>query len=112
MTGAVGAVFGGLALRGAAAQIVTPAATELVCDDRAVVCNEAGRTPAVCGGDGSCLCARLVNGSKRCVKLSGVTCPRRDQCDTNNDCGTNEVCIVVSGCCEGTRKNICVPRCS
>jgi hypothetical protein len=64
-----------------------------------------------CGNCPDCLCARTVSGRKRCLDFSGKWCPDTDECDRNRDCPGEEVCIQMAGCCEGSRKNLCVPPC-
>jgi hypothetical protein len=66
-----------------------------------------------CGNCPNCFCFRTVSGRKRCVDLTGLVtiCPATDECDRNRDCPGEEVCVRVGGCCEGSRKNLCVPPC-
>jgi hypothetical protein len=60
----------------------------------------------------NCVCMRTTGGGKACVDTTGVNCPTTDECDRNSDCGRNEVCAVVAGCCQGSRRNLCIRRCS
>jgi hypothetical protein len=65
-----------------------------------------------CGGNSNCFCALTVSGTKACVNIRNVNCPTVDECDSNPDCARGEVCIKVGGCCSGSRRNACAPRCS
>lgn len=112
MAGALAALVGPAALEQAAAQDeVTAAGSDLLCGGRPAICNQRGEEPAICGRV-TCQCARTVNGNKKCVELSGVSCPTTDECDGNRDCASGEVSVVVSGCCDGTRRNKCVAKCN
>jgi hypothetical protein len=68
----------------------------------------------VCRGrNQNCVCAEeAMGGDKRCVQLRSIPCPRRDECDRNRDCRSNEVCIKVGGCCGHPRRNLCVDLCA
>jgi hypothetical protein len=64
-----------------------------------------------CGSGINCFCATTVGGTKRCVSLENETCPASDECDRNSDCASGELCIKTGGCCEGSRRNLCVRPC-
>ena len=64
-----------------------------------------------CRGRSDCACAETVSGEKRCVDVIFENCPRRDQCDNNQDCPRGEICIKVGGCCGNPRRNLCVFPC-
>ncbi len=65
-----------------------------------------------CGDNQNCFCAETVSGNNRCVNLRNARCPRRDECDNNEDCPRGEVCIKVGGCCGNRRRNDCRPVCN
>jgi hypothetical protein len=58
----------------------------------------------------NCVCARTVEGGKRCVDTTGVNCPSTDKCDSSTECPQGEVCVVVTGCC-GSTNNACIRKC-
>ena len=66
---------------------------------------------AGCGVCPTCLCAKTVSGTKRCLNFANAECPATDECDANRDCPGNEVCVQVAGCCGHPRRNDCVPPC-
>jgi hypothetical protein len=95
----------------------TEAATDQVCRNKPVInntqCTEV--SPAVsCSPTNNigCRCTKTVNGDIRCADLSRSACPTRDECDRNRDCDPGEVCAKVGGCCNGSRRNLCVPLCT
>lgn len=61
--------------------------------------------------DEVCACARTTGGSKKCVDITNEGCPTEDECDSNADCPGNRLCIEVGGCCQGSRRNLCVRPC-
>ena len=65
-----------------------------------------------CGGNQNCFCATTVSGQKRCVNLRNAVCPTRDECDSNRDCPSGNVCLKVGGCCGNPGRNDCRPLCS
>jgi len=69
-------------------------------------------TNSCAAGQAGCRCAETVNGNKRCVKFQKSDCPNTDQCDSNDDCAGDEVCIKVGGCCGQSRRNLCAKACS
>jgi hypothetical protein len=82
------------------------------CRDLPAISNE--RCPqASCKekGDQICCCARTVGGNRRFVDLADAECPVSDGCDSSEDCPGSQVCIQVGGCCERSRRNLCVRRC-
>ena len=87
------------------------AAVDRSCRGKAAIDNV--RCPAIdCSPTNDrCECTKTVNGDKRCVDYTGTQCPERDECDRNRDCRRGEVCTLVGGCCEGRRRNLCVPLC-
>ena len=63
-----------------------------------------------CAG-ATCFCLTTVGGKKECVNLANVDCPRRDECDDDEDCrGEDNLCMVVQRCCRSPR-NVCARRC-
>ncbi len=69
-------------------------------------------TNSCAAGEPGCRCAETVNGNKRCVRFNREDCPSTDQCDTNEDCAGDEVCIKVGGCCGKPRRNLCARACT
>lgn len=103
------------ALFGSVATEEAEAATDRVCRNTPAISNR--RCPAaesVCRRrEGQiCQCAVTVEGDRRCVDTTDTDCPTRDECDRSSDCRRGEVCIEVGACCEGSRRNLCVTRCS
>ena len=71
-----------------------------------------GGQKSFCGACPGCQCAKTVSGEKKCLNFRGLECPTRDECDSNKDCGGNEVCVQVGACCpEHPKRNLCVPHC-
>jgi hypothetical protein len=65
-----------------------------------------------CKGTSGCFCARTVEGGKKCVDFTRVSCPTTDECNSSADCASDEFCIDVSGCCPSTgSNNACAPKC-
>ncbi len=114
--GALAAVFGGLTLEGAAAQVGTEA-FNLACKQEGAefFCTEG--TPAnevtTCkSADSGYLCARKKGGGAVCVKQPSTGCPsRRNKCGDAGDCASGETCILVSSCCGGSNRGKCVEKC-
>ena len=77
------------------------------CESKKAINNKRCRA-ARCGGN-NCFCGTTVDGGRQCFNAN-ITCPAKDQCDSNAQCGRNEVCLKVGGCC-GSGKNLCVPLC-
>ena len=88
----------------------TIAATDQSCAGKKAFNNKRCRA-ARCSGGNNCFCGSTVNGDKRCVNAGAVTCPARDQCDSDAQCSRNEVCLKVAGCCGSRKKNLCAPLC-
>ena len=103
MAGAQSSVYGTAVTTAAVGQGGCP-------EDEPSISNRACE-PNPCGGNMNCFCARTVDGNKRCVNLRNARCPRRDECDSNQDCPRGEVCIKVGGCCGNRRRNDCRPVC-
>ena len=59
---------------------------------------------------GACFCVTSTSGRKACVDFAGLSCPVTDECNTNDDCGAEARCVVVSGCCQSPN-NLCAPKC-
>ncbi|HEU5432353.1 MAG TPA: hypothetical protein VFU81_11865, partial [Thermomicrobiales bacterium] len=68
-----------------------------------------------------CVCARTVAGGSTCVNVrGGDDCSAANQCQTDADCPSHNVCITVhaiadapAGCCdEGMTGNLCKPICT
>jgi hypothetical protein len=82
------------------------------CRGRRTTCENGPSPGPHCRGNTNCFCVRTTGGGKACVNLSNEQCPATDECNRASDCGRNEVCAVVAGCCQGSRRNLCVRRCS
>ena len=109
--GALGAAFGGAALKWTAAQDVSIEATDLICQNEPALCNEERRPAAECGT--GCRCARAVNGDKKCVFVGNATCNNRERCRRNRDCAPGEVCVDIENCrdCAGRKPGRCFAKC-
>ena len=82
------------------------------CRGKRTTCENGPNPGPHCRGNVNCFCVRTTGGGKACVNLSGESCPTTDECDSARDCGRNEVCAVVAGCCQGSTRNLCVRKCS
>jgi hypothetical protein len=81
------------------------------CRGKRTTCENGPDPGPHCLGNPDCFCVRTTGGGKQCVDLSGEVCPATDECDSARDCGRNEVCAVVAGCCGGSPRNLCVRKC-
>lgn len=103
--GTLAAFFGRISLDDAAA------APDNVCKGKPDLCRSQSQK-ALCSNSDTCACLTTVGGKKVCVELAEEVCPVEDECNSAEDCkGQNNACVVVSDCCEGRKRNLCVKKC-
>jgi hypothetical protein len=76
-------------------------------------CPVAGNCPGGidCHVEGSCGCfASATGNSNLCVNVSVFDCEGFKRCDANGDCPKKQVCVKLTGCCDG-KPRVCMPQC-
>jgi hypothetical protein len=93
----------------ASGRFVEPASArerdDRTCRNRPAIDNDRCREASICRvrTDQLCACARTVGGAKKCVDITGMPCPTKDECDRSSDCPGDQLCIEIGACCGSSR---------
>jgi hypothetical protein len=112
--GALGAVFGGAAVKAAAAQDVGADYYSLTCRQGGTnfYCRAEASEVTTCGPRANnCVCATTKDdNTPKCVEEPTTGCGK-DRCRRDSDCGKGEYCVRVPDCCTDSSKGKCARRC-